>query len=209
MDVTVLLKGFLAGITIAAPLGPVNLICIHRTLVRGGKNGFVSGMGAAVADTLYGIIAGFGLTLVSGFLIDHELMLRGIGGLIVILFGLRVFTRGIKQKFIEEKDASLLKEFTSTFLLTLTNPLTIAAFLAIFAGLGLTTKNINHLRATVLVLGVFAGASFWWSILIGGVDFFRERFTDGMLKKINHAAGFIISAFGIFLILSVFVNVGI
>lgn len=204
----VLLKGFLAGVTIAAPLGPVNLICIHRTLIRGGKNGFVSGMGAAAADTIYGIIAGFGITLISGFLANHEQFLRGIGGVIIIMFGMRVFSKSIKRRIIQDEDTSLFKEFTSTFLLTLTNPLTIAAFLAIFAGLGLATVDVDYLQATILVLGIFAGASFWWSILVGGVDRYRERFTDDALKKINHTAGVVISLFGIFLFISAFVNVG-
>jgi threonine/homoserine/homoserine lactone efflux protein len=207
MDVSILFKGLIAGITIAMPLGPVNLLCIHRTLAKGSKNGLISGMGAAVADTIYGIIAGFGLTLVSSFLLNHENYLRVIGGLFILILGLKVYFSHPKDDQYRSENRSLLRAFTSTFFLTITNPLTILAFIGIFAGLGLTTKSINTIQATVLVTGVFLGSSVWWSLLSGGVNMFRDKFTDKTLLKINHIAGTIIGLFGILLIISLFFNI--
>lgn len=209
MDLSVLFKGLLAGITIAMPLGPVNLICIHRTLSRGSKNGLISGLGAATADTIYGTIAGFGLTLVSSFLINHQISLRVFGGIFILFLGIRVIMNKPHDEENGNENRGLFRAFTSTFFLTLTNPLTILAFLGIFAGLGLTTNNINYLRATILVSGVFLGSSLWWSLLSGGVNFFREKFTDETLTRISRISGMIISLFGLFLIASVFLNINL
>lgn len=209
MDISLLLKGLLAGITIAAPLGPVNLICIHRTLSRGSRNGLISGLGAATADTFYGIIAGFGLTLVSNFLINHQNILRIAGGIFIIFLGARVFFYHFRRKNYDTENVGLVKEFSSTFFLTLTNPITILAFLGIFAALGLTTKDLTYLSASILVCGVFLGSAIWWTILSSGVDRFRERFTDNTLHHINQISGVIITLFGVFLILSYLFNIGL
>lgn len=209
MEISILLKGLLAGITIAAPLGPVNLICIQRTLTRGSKNGLISGLGAATADTIYGTIAGFGLTLVSNFLINHQDILRIAGGIFIIILGTRVFFYHTRRKRVDKENVGLLKEFTSTFFLTLTNPVTILAFLGIFAALGLTTTDMTNVKASILVCGVFLGSGIWWTLLSSGVDHFRERFTDKTLHHINQISGVIITLFGIFLILSFFLNISI
>lgn len=209
MELSVLFKGLIAGITIAMPLGPVNLLCIHRTLARGSRNGWVSGMGAAVADTIYGIIAGFGLTLVSSFLFEHENFLRLVGGLFILILGIKIYISHPKNEELKTDNKSLLRAFTSTFILTITNPFTILAFIAIFAGLGLTTKSINTRQAVILVTGVFLGSSFWWSLLSNGVNKFRDKFTDEKLLKINHIAGTVIGLFGIGLMISLFFNIKI
>lgn len=207
MDVSILFKGLLAGLMIAMPLGPVNLLCIHRTLARGSKVGLISGLGAATADTIYGIIAGFGLTLVSIFLIRHQITLRIVGGIFIIILGISVILNKAGDNSNNNDNKGLFKAYTSTFFITLTNPLTILIFLGIFTGLGLTTQDVNYVQATILVSGVFMGSVIWWTILSGGVNFFREKFTDKVLSNISHLSGILISLFGLFLIASAFLKI--
>lgn len=192
---------------IAMPLGPVNLLCIHRTLARGSKVGLISGLGAATADTIYGIIAGFGLTLVSRFLIRHQITLRIVGGIFIIILGISVILNKAGDNSNNNDNKGLFKAYTSTFFITLTNPLTILVFLGIFAALGLTTKDVSYVQAAILVSGVFMGSAIWWTILSEGVNFFREKFTDKVLNNISHFSGILISLFGLFLIVSAFFKI--
>ena len=130
-------KGVLVGLVIAVPAGPVGVLCIRRTIFNGRLAGFVSGLGAATADAIFGIIAGFGLTFVSNLLLDYQQWLR-IGGAGFLLFiGMSAFTAEPLAGTRSQRDPeTLLADFASTFALTLTNPITILAFLAIFAGIG-------------------------------------------------------------------------
>ncbi len=199
-------KGMLIGFAIAAPVGPIGLLCIQRTLVRGRWSGVLSGLGAASADAVYGCIAGFGLASLAGGLLAWQTELRLIGGLFLLYLGGRTWLAPLaaEQARVRPTRAGLLGDYLSTLGLTLTNPVTILAFLGIFAGLGLTGGAGNFAMAGVLVLGVFAGSLLWWLLLAGGVGLLRGRLSPSILRWINRASGLLIAGFGIWALLAVF-----
>ena len=200
----VFLRGLLIGISIAAPVGPIGVLCIRRTLAEGRLSGFVSGMGAASADAIYGIIAGFGLTFISGFLVAQQDWLRLFGGIFLCFLGIRTFLSTPSDDAVQAKSRGLLGNYFSIFFLTLTNPMTILSFAAIFAGLGLAASPGDYLSASLLVLGVFSGSALWWLLLSFGVSLFRERVTSQWMLWINRFSGGIVLAFGIFALASLF-----
>jgi threonine/homoserine/homoserine lactone efflux protein len=202
MDLTLLWRGVLIGFAIAAPVGPIGLLCIQRTLQDGRKHGFVSGLGAASADGLYGAIAGFGLTFISSFLVAQQMWLALIGGLFLCYLGVRTFLSKPADKAVYAQRGGLFKAYASTFILTLTNPITILSFVAIFAGLGLAAADRNYVEAMSLVAGVFTGSVTWWLLLSGGVSLLRDRFDDNLMQWINRLAGLIIGGFGVYTLLS-------
>ena len=195
-DFSFILKGLIIGFSIAAPVGPIGVLCIRRTLAEGRAYGLVSGLGAATADAFYGTIAALGLTLVSSFLIDQANWLRLIGGAYLCYLGLKTFRSRPAERAAEAKGRGLLGAYTSTLLLTLTNPLTIFAFAAIFAGVGAEAAAGNTLDALSVVLGVFLGSAAWWLILVTLTSLFRSRLTTGGLVWVNRASGIIILGFG-------------
>ena len=197
MDSNLLLSGLLIGFSIAAPVGPIGVLCIRRTLASGRLTGLVSGLGAATADAFYGSVAGFGLTLVSGLLISQQWWLRLIGGLFLCYLGVRTFVSRPSARAAEAGARGLLGAYLSTLALTLTNPLTILSFTVIFAGLGIVSAQGNFLSAALLVLGVFLGSALWWLLLSGGVSLFQSLFTPARLRWVNRISGGIIAAFGV------------
>lgn len=193
---SIFLSGIVLGFSIAAPVGPIGLLCIRRTLTDGRRYGLVSGLGAASADAIYGAIAAFGLTFISSFLIDQQEWLRLAGGLFLCFLGVRTFRSKSAVKTAGTREGSLWVAYGSTFFLTLTNPMTILSFAAIFAGFDLAGKNNSHAAAAALVAGVFTGSSLWWLSLNLGVGFFRRRFSTGGMVWINRASGAAITMFG-------------
>ena len=197
-----LFRGLIIGISIAAPVGPIGVLCIRRTLAQGTAAGFVSGLGAATADALYGCVAGFGLTFISGLLVQQQVWFRLVGGLFLCYLGARAFLAEPAQEPAEDRKGSLLKAYASTLFLTLTNPMTILSFAAIFAGLGLASAAQCYASAVVMVAGVFAGSALWWLTLSGGVSFFRKRFSLTVLHWVNRISGIVITGFGVFSLFS-------
>lgn len=192
------LQGLIIGFSIAAPVGPIGVLCIRRSLAYGRRLGFASGLGAATADAFYGAIAGFGLTFISQFLIAQQGWLRLGGGLFLIYLGLRTaVARPSQTPAAEQERPSLRAAFTSTFFLTFTNPLTILSFAAIFAGLGLAAGGGGTAGALVLVLGVFLGSAAWWFLLSGAAGLLGKRVTLTSLLWVNRISGLIILAFGV------------
>jgi threonine/homoserine/homoserine lactone efflux protein len=202
MDITILLKGILLGFSIAAPVGPIGVLCIRRTLAGGRLSGFVSGLGAATADAFYGSIAGFGLTFISGFLVSQQAWLRLLGGAFLLYLGIRTFVAKTAQTAAAANGEGLAGDYASTLLLTLTNPLTIISFAAIFAGLGVASGSSDYASAATLVAGVFLGSASWWFILSGGVSLFRTRFSLTGMNWVNRISGAIILGFGVLALLS-------
>lgn len=192
-------KGMLIGFAIAAPVGPIGLLCIQRTLARGRWSGVLSGLGAASADAVYGGIAGFGLASLANLLLTWQTPLQLLGGLFLLYLGWRTWRTppAAEQARVRPTRAGLLGDYLSTLALTLTNPVTILAFLAIFAGLGLAAEGRDFAAAGLLVLGVFAGSLLWWLLLAGGVGLLRGRLTPTVLRGINRASGLLIAGFGI------------
>ena len=203
MFISFLLRGLLIGFSIAAPVGPIGVLCIRRTLAEGRIPGLVSGLGAATADATYGSIAGFGLTFISSLLISQQVWLRLIGGIFLCYLGLRTFLTRPAEQAASAKGNGLIGMYASTLFLTLTNPLTILSFAAIFAGLGVASTGGNYLAAGILVLGVFLGSALWWFILSGGVSIFRTKFTTRGLRWVNRISGIIIMGFGVIALLGV------
>ncbi len=197
MDIPFFLKGIIIGFSIAAPVGPIGVLCIRRTLADGRLAGLISGLGAATADLLYGCVAAFGLTFISQFLIDQELWLRLVGGLFLLYLGIKTFFAKGGSDEIEQKKSGLLNAYFTTFFLTLTNPLTILSFMAIFAGLGIVNTGGDYLSALILVTGVFSGSALWWFLLSAGASFFEKKINDQGLVWINRISGVIITLFGL------------
>jgi len=204
LDPRFFLRGLAIGFSIAAPVGPIGLLCIQRTLDKGRSSGLVSGLGAATADAIYGSVAGFGLAFASTFLIDQQAWLRLIGGAFLIGLGVRIWLRRAVDATAASKDArGLAGDYASTLALTLTNPVTIISFAAVFAGLGLGSRGGDYTSAASLVSGVFAGSAAWWVILSSGVSALRGMFSPGRMRLLNRVAGTVIVIFGIAAILSV------
>jgi threonine/homoserine/homoserine lactone efflux protein len=202
MDPSFLLRGLIIGFSIAAPVGPIGVLCIRRTLAEGRMYGFISGLGAATADALYGCVAGFGLTFISSILISQQMWLRLIGGVFLCYLGVRAFLSKPVEQATPAKAKSPFGAYASTFFLTLTNPVTIISFAAIFAGVGVVSAGANFVSAAVLVLGVFLGSVLWWFILSGGISLFRPRFKSNWLRWVNRISGMIIFGFGVIVLVS-------
>ena len=202
MPVGFFLRGLIIGFSIAAPVGQIGVLCIRRTLAEGRISGLVSGIGAATADAIYGCVAGFGLTFISNTLIGQQLWIRLIGGLFLCYLGLKTFFARPAKQVAPIEGRGLTAAYASTFVLTLTNPLTILSFAAIFAGLGVASAEGNYLSAGVLVLGVFMGSALWWLMLSCGVGLFREKLNTTGLRWVNRISGAIILGFGVVALLS-------
>lgn len=196
------------GFSIAAPVGPIGVLCIRRTLAEGWASGLASGFGAATADALYSSVAGFGLTFISSILIREQFWLRLIGGVFLCYLGIKTFRSIPHQQAAPARGFGLAGDYGSTFFLTLTNPMTILSFAAVFAGLGVVNANGSYLSAGILVCGVFIGSALWWFILSIGVTLLRARFNPQGLLWVNRISGLIIMGFGLlaFLSLRMYIN---
>ena len=202
IDTSFLLRGLIIGFSIAAPVGPIGVLCIRRTLAEGRASGLFSGLGAATADAVYGGIAGFGVTFISDLLISQQVWLRLIGGCFLCYLGVKTFLSKPAEQAASAKGKGLVGSYVSTFFLTVANPMTILSFAAIFAGLGVGGAGGNYVSAAILVLGVFVGSTLWWFILSYGVTVFRTKFNPSRLRWVNRISGIIITGFGLIALLS-------
>jgi threonine/homoserine/homoserine lactone efflux protein len=195
--------GILIGLIVAAPIGPVNLICIRRTFAYGPLNGFFAGLGAALGDGIFAVVTAFGLTAISQLIEGYSTPLKLIGGLMLVGFGLHIFRSDVSALKDAERSRdvgppSLLRSVASTFALTMTNPATLFGFTALFAGLGsLAGREATFFDAAITVLGVFIGSTMWWFILTSLVGIFHHRIDAGVIAKINHFFGIAVTGFGV------------
>jgi len=206
MDFTLLLlKGIMIGLLASIPLGPIGVICIQRTINKGRLSGFVSGLGAASADAIFAAIAGFSLTLIIAFIEERKLVIEFIGGIIVILLGIKTFyTNPVSQlRRHKKKKNKLIEDFVSVLLLTITNPFAIFLFVAMFAALDITYEGDNILLSLVPLAGVFIGGSLWWFTLSSLVNLFRTKFRLKQLWWINKIAGAVIFVLGVLALINV------
>ncbi|MCG8549971.1 MAG: LysE family translocator [Desulfobacterales bacterium] len=198
MEIQYLLKGIVIGVSIAAPVGPVGLLCIKRSLNHGFLAGFVTGLGAAAADAFYGFAAGFSLTCITDFLLNINARLHIIGGLFLSFLGLTTVKK--KASGFQNSDAPFsgyVGCFVSTLFFTLTNPLTIMAFMGIFSGLGIGGANNGYAASATLVGGVFSGSALWWLTLASVTAMAGKSLNHGFTGKINIVAGSILIFFGV------------
>ena len=203
-ELSVFIKGWMIGIAIAVPVGPIGILCIRWTLAEGRMIGFLSGLGAATADALYGAVAGLGLTFLSDFLIAHRIWLHLIGSGFLCLLGIRTLLSKVSEPGQCAEENSCFHAYLSTFFLTLTNPMTLLFFLAVFAGIGVGTAKHHYLAAGFLVSGVFIGSAMWWLFLMVFTGMLRGLFNVNRLKWLNRISGLIIIAFGLFAFLDLF-----
>ncbi|MBC7366947.1 MAG: LysE family transporter [Undibacterium sp.] len=190
-------KGALIGFSIAASVGPVGLLCIRRALTDGRLVGFVSGLGAATADTLYGLVAAFSLTALTDLLIEHRATFQLLGGIFLLYLGIQTLRARPPTSAAERSAPNLLAAYLSTFALTLTSPVTILAFVGIFAGLGLGAATGTAFTTLRLILGVFAGSAAWWLILSSSASLLGRKLQSGGLRTLNLISGTVILAFGL------------
>jgi threonine/homoserine/homoserine lactone efflux protein len=189
-------KGVMAGLAIAVPVGPVNVLCASRTLSKGRLSGLMSGFGAATADALYGAIAGFSITYLIEFLETHEFWIRVFGGILLVIIGILYFRKPPQKVNRDEDESDPHSDYASTLLLTLTNPTTVLSFMAVLAGLGMSGQRQWWLTF-LLVGGIFCGSMLWWIILVLLVNHFRDRFDEKAMRAMNRIAGIAIGGFGV------------
>jgi threonine/homoserine/homoserine lactone efflux protein len=207
MDPSLFGQGLVLGFTIAAAVGPISLLCIRRTLAEGRVVGFVSGLGVATADGTYGAIAAFGLTAITDLLVAWQQPLAIVGGVFLLWLAWRTLTSVPGEAATDTRPPrdrkGLAGAYLSTLGLTLTNPMTILSFAALFVGLGVTGGDAAG--ATILTLGVFLGSAAWWVALVLAVGALRSRLTPAWLRRINIASGLLIGVFALVAIASAFV----
>ncbi len=200
----VILLGIIIGILVSIPMGPIGVLCIQRTLHQGRISGFVSGLGAASADSFFAAIAGLGLSFISVFFQTNQFVIMLLGSAVLIFFGLKLFfTNPIKElRSNRFKKKNFFTDYLSVFFLTLSNPITIIFFCVVFAGLGIVREHPEQMP--ILLTGVFCGATMYWLLLTTIVNIFRKYFKLRIIFWINKVAGVIIVIFGLCAALNAF-----
>ena len=201
MELTIFLKGIIIGFSMAVPVGPIGIMCIRKTLTDGRLRGLMIGLGAATADLLYGCIAAFGLTVISNVIATERTWIRLVGGSFLLFLGVRTFRAHPVDPKVPVNSSGMLRSYLYTVFLTLTNPTTIFALIAVFAALGLGDE-LNIVSASTLVIGVFMGSGLWFLFLSSGVIFFRKKLDIVGLRWVNRIAGVLIIISGVIAIVS-------
>ena len=191
------IQGLLIGFSIAAPVGPIGIICIQRNINYGRIAGVISGLGAASADAFYGAAAAFGLTVVSGILLSDRIWIQMFGGIALCYFGLRTFRKPFVSYASTGNVNHLKWNYLSTLALTITNPMTILLFVAIFASVGFASSSVPVYTAIFMIAGVFSGSMLWWLTLSTVISRVRTKLSDRLMKWIGRIAGIAIFGFGI------------
>ncbi|EOP02948.1 hypothetical protein ICS_05445 [Bacillus cereus BAG2O-3] len=192
-----LLKGLIIGFSIAAPVGPIVILCIRRTLENGRFVEFMSGLGAATADGLYGLIACLSLTVITNYLINQQLWFQLIGGIFLGYLGVKTYKSKPLNTTTKSKNEQNIKAYISTFFLTITNPVTILSFISLFSGVGIANSDIDLMEKLILVLGVFLGSILWWLFLSMVVSLLKKRINAHFLIIINKTSGLILLLFSL------------
>ncbi|MHB8580695.1 MAG: LysE family translocator [Ignavibacteriaceae bacterium] len=202
MELIFLLKGILIGFAMAIPIGPIGIMCIRKTLTEGRLRGLIIGLGAATADLLYGCVAAFGLTYISNVISTERIWIRLVGGTLLLFLGVKTFRAKPADPKLQIHSSGMLGSYFYIVFLTLTNPLTIFAFIAVFAALGLA-NDVNIFSGSALVFGIFTGSSLWFLSLSSGVTLFRKKLDIIGLGWVNRIAGILIVLSGVIAIVSV------
>lgn len=202
MDLNFFIKGIIVGIVITAPIGPVGALVVQRTINKGRASGIVSGLGSAVGDTLYAIVVAFSLTFISEFLIHHEAWVHVIGGIILLVFGIRVYLSKPASYTSSKTGRSHFGTFGSAMLLTLSNPMVILSILALFAILSIHEPADYYRTAALLVAGIFTGCTALWIVLCYVISNIRGRLSERGLVLINKITGIVILACGAYAFIS-------
>lgn len=191
-----LLKGFAIGLAIAAPAGPVTVICVRRTLADGPGAGVACGLGAVAGDVWIGALAAFGVAAISELLLAHETALRAAGGVFLLWIGWRLL-RAPAPDARGGDGRGRVGLFLAAAALTGANPLTILGFTAVFASFGVVDRALSAADAAVLLAGIAVGAATWWGSLVAAVATFRDRLGDGRMEIVNRVSGWLMVTFGV------------
>jgi threonine/homoserine/homoserine lactone efflux protein len=203
MDLGIFIQGMIIGLTLAVPVGPISLVCIHRTITAGRLHGILSGLGVATADSFYAAVSILGLTIISGLILSNQVIFRCLAGIILILIGIRVFLSVPAGVNTVPEHETYHKDFLSLLAVALANPLTLLFFIAILPGFGVMVHSTEPFSAAGFVAGVFFGSMTWWILLCGSVGSVRSRISTGLLQMINRISGLMILCFGIGLLVLV------
>lgn len=190
-------RTFLIGLAVAAPVGAMGVLCIGRTLASGPRAGLATGLGIATADGIYASLAAFGLTALSSLLVAWALPIRIVGGVALVALGVRV-AMSAPREVVAEPVADHARLYASAVGLTLSNPMTIMAFGAVFASAGLVTAGMGTAAAFVATLGVASGSAAWWLALVAVVAGMRARVDSRALTYVTRVSGGLLVAFGVF-----------
>jgi threonine/homoserine/homoserine lactone efflux protein len=203
----VFIKGVIIGLLVSVPLGPIGIMCIQRTLNKGYMSGFISGLGAAAADILFAVIAGFGLSIIINFIEERHIYFQILGGLFVLYIGYRIFsTNPVKQLRLQRLNRTRLsQDFASVFLLTLSNPMAILLFIAIMAGLKVANDLLSIFELSIMVAGIAGGAILWWFVLASIANRFRKKIRLKSIWWLNKITGSVVFLFGLAVIISIWV----
>jgi threonine/homoserine/homoserine lactone efflux protein len=210
MDLTalfiLLLKGFFIGFAIAAPVGAVAILCIRRTLAHHIFLASLTGLGSACADAFYSMITAFSLASISKLILEYDFYLKLFGGVLLFFFGFSILLSHGRQESQENMKDSPLHTFTSAFVLTISNPITLFAFAAAFTATGISPYYESFIQALLLVVGVFCGACTWWLSLITVISFMKHKLSDTQLHWINWFSGAILLVFATSILASLVLN---
>lgn len=199
MHLELFLKGLLAGVCVAVPVGPIGIICIQRTLAKGREHGLVSGLGAATADAIWAFIAASGMIFIHSFLNHNQKGLRILGALFLCFLGVRTFLAHPHPSGRPLNGIGLLRAFTSVFFLALTSPATFVPMVMLFVSLRVTQLEGNMLHAAMLMSGVFLGSISWWLVLAVMMGWIHAKSDVNVLRWVNHIGGVILFAFGLWI----------
>lgn len=197
MELGIFLKGLIAGLVVCAPVGPIGLLCVRRTLMDGRMAGLVSVLGASTADGLFCLIAGLGVTYIANLLMNEQTAFTLLGGIILVALGFKLFFTEPGQKTPEVSEKGLLHAYVSSFLVMLANPMLIFVFSAAFTALGVHGWKGDYLSTAILVAGVFLGSALWAPLLVATVSLFRPQFGPRQQMLLNRVSGVIIFGFGV------------
>lgn len=199
-----IIKGIIIGLSVSIPLGPIGILVIQKTLSKGKKSGFVTGLGAAFADFIYAILASLGISFIINSLVEHHIYFQIIGGVFLLYLGYSVFvTNTIKQFRNQNGSSNLIGDFLSTFFLTITNPMALLLFFGVFAGIGFLQEKFDYSSIIYIILGVNIGTVLWWYTLSTLINLFRSKIQLRRLNWINKISGLVIFIFGLVAIFSI------
>jgi threonine/homoserine/homoserine lactone efflux protein len=198
VDALQFLRGVAIGFAIAAPIGPVGILCIRKALVDGRRAALVAGLGAALADGIFGALAGLGMGAVSQLLDGHVAMVKAVGGVFMLVLGMRTWrSAAITVEAEGARGPGMWRDFLSTFTITITNPGTIFGVMGVFAALGSTARPSGQAGYWLLVIGIFCGSTLWWLVLSTAASAARSRFTPERMRLFNHGSGAMLLLFGL------------
>ncbi|WP_109832856.1 LysE family translocator [Reichenbachiella versicolor] len=194
-------KGFILGFSVAAPIGPVGVLCINRTLNKGYDHGIATGMGAALVDLTYGLISAFGFAMVSSVLLEYEMGLKLFGACILLWLAIQTLNKkGVEVSKPVIGNKTLLMDGVSIYVMTITNPTPLLIYFSLFAGMGLSMEGTDYLTIGQFVFAVFLGSLIWWVILTTISYSFKNRLNDRVLRIVDVVSGSLLLGFGLWMV---------